>query len=109
MTPRSRRNRKPLGYDLFDEPYYTDPYAAPAPTPLPVFTRGTIPPYLRTARQIQEEGLERVGRAEGLLSWTPKGSVCSREALVWDIRKATVPLHGEPDLLELCERESERD
>ncbi|MFF9070489.1 hypothetical protein ACF09E_34605 [Streptomyces sp. NPDC014891] len=109
MPSSSRRKRKPLGYDLFDEPYYKDPYAPPPPPSLPVFTPETLPYYLRTWRQIKEEGLEGSGRAEGLLSWTPRGSIGSREALVWDIRKATVPLPREPDLLELCEQEPEQD
>ncbi|MFF9066047.1 hypothetical protein ACF09E_11885 [Streptomyces sp. NPDC014891] len=41
MASSSRRNRKPLGNDLFDEPYCKDPYA-PAPHPsLPAFTPET--------------------------------------------------------------------
>jgi hypothetical protein len=100
-----RRQRKPLGWDLFGEPYYTDPNTAPEPPPLPVFTRETLPSYLRTPKQIRQEGLEPVGRPVGLLSWIPQGSTWPIERPVWDIRHAEAPMPQGPDLLELFEEE----
>lgn len=106
--PMRRRQRKPLGWDLFGEqPYYTDPNRAPQPPPLPVFTRETLPSCLRTRKQIRQEGLEPVGRPVGLLSWTPQGSYVPIERPVWDIRQAREPTPQGFDLLEAFEQEQD--
>lgn len=104
MAPMRRRQRNPLGWDLFGEPYYTDPNAAPEPPPLPVFTGESLPDHLRTRKQIRQEGLEPVGRPVGLLSWTPQGHNWPIERPVWDIRQAEKPMRREPDILELMEQ-----
>ncbi|MGW8365456.1 hypothetical protein ACWGK1_33530 [Streptomyces wedmorensis] len=83
------------------DPYYTDPYAPPKPPSLRVFTGDTLPSYLRTADQIEQEGLQRVGLPVGLLSWTPRGARFPQEALVWDIRKAVEVPPREMDLFEM--------
>ncbi|CAM5384939.1 hypothetical protein [Streptomyces viridochromogenes] len=107
MPPTRRRQRKPLGWDLFGEPYYTDPNATPEPPSLPVFT--SLPDHLSTRKQIRQEGLEPVGRPVGLLSWTPQGYNSPIERPVWDIRQAEKPMPREPDIFELMEQEQEQD
>lgn len=107
MPPTRRRKREPLGWDLFGEPYYTDPNSVPEPPSLPVFTGESLPDHLRTRKQIRQEGLEPVGRPVGLLSWTPRGYNSPMERPVWDTRQAKKLMPRQPDILEVMEQQQD--
>lgn len=107
MPPRTRRTRTPRGWDLFEEPYYSEPGATPPRPSPPVFTPDALPDRYLTRKQVEELGLTP-GRPVGVLRWTPPGAAVPRECAVFDRLAAQPTPPREPDLFDAVKEEQRR-
>ncbi|MDN0194571.1 hypothetical protein [Streptomyces sp. S.PNR 29] len=107
MPPRTSRTRTPRGWNLFGEPYYSEPGTGPHRPSLPVFTPDTLPDRYLTRKQVEELGLTP-GPPVGVLRWTPRGRTVPEECRVYDRGTAQPTPPREPDLFDAVKEEQRR-